>query len=81
LTFQRLRRYQNPLVGAWSQWIDVYSAISDAEKDGYKIPKNMAEDYNKWLECQIQIEEIDDYSTKKNKKPSWLEGFIKWFTS
>jgi hypothetical protein len=81
LTFQRLRRYQNPVVGAWSQWIDVHSAIRNAEKDGYKIPKDMADDYDKWLDGQIQIEEIDDYLDKKNKKPSWLEGFIKWFIS
>ena len=80
LTFERLRDFQNPIRGTWNQYIDVHSAIRDAESAGYKIPNNMAKDYDGWL-LSRRLREIECFydsgmPTFENKKRSWLERLV-----
>jgi hypothetical protein len=65
LTFERLRDFQNPIRGTWTQYIDVHSAIKNARMAGYEIPDGMAEDYEEWLQRMQKASEKLDKSVQE----------------
>lgn len=46
---------------------------------GFSIPKNFEETYDLYM--SEMKESVDINRHKKSKKPSWLDGLVKWFTS